>query len=130
MAITFDKINRAIAKAQNISTVPDPTLFSKYHDNEVIDEDKSVRWNREEVAKRNEAYNAEKTRLMQECDKAWSDVTELYIKYIAQETNMTEAKARIVYSYLYARYHHSSLSTMHDEIEDFIDMVNNLQKID
>lgn len=43
---------------------PDPDRFHHYCDpNVIIDEDKTVRWNREEVQRRNDEYNAEKDRL-------------------------------------------------------------------
>lgn len=42
---------------------PDPSKFPKYKKNDVIDEEQSVRWNREEISRRMQAYQDEVNRL-------------------------------------------------------------------
>lgn len=45
---------------------------------EYIDENKSVKWNKEEIEKRNAIYKAEKERLLSEKDKALYNIKERY----------------------------------------------------
>lgn len=47
----------------NRKPFPDPFKFPKYKENDVIDEEQSVRWNREEIARRMQAYQDEVNRL-------------------------------------------------------------------
>ena len=58
-----DEFVKAYEAACNISCLPDPYKFPKYKEGDVIDENKSVKWNREEVAKRIQARNDEVARL-------------------------------------------------------------------
>lgn len=62
----YDQTNEfveAYEAACNMSCLPDPYKFPKYKEGDVIDENKSVKWNREEVAKRIQARNDEVARL-------------------------------------------------------------------
>ena len=58
-----DDFVKAYEAACNMSCLPDPYKFPKYKEGDVIDENKSVKWNREEVAKRIQARNDEVARL-------------------------------------------------------------------
>lgn len=49
-----------------------------YHLGQYIDENKSVKWNKEEIKKRNAMYEAEKEKLLLEKDKALYNIKEKY----------------------------------------------------
>lgn len=49
-----------------------------YHLGQYIDENKSVKWNKEEIKKRNAIYNAEKEKLLLEKDNALYNIKEKY----------------------------------------------------
>ncbi len=51
--------------------VPDSNLFKIYSEYYVFDEDKSVKWNKEQVELKNEEYKQEKERLIKLRDKEW-----------------------------------------------------------
>lgn len=66
-----------------INTRPDPVQFPWYNENDVIDIDQTVRWNREEVARKRQAYNDEKARLEKLQEDKYKEVNELVKNTVA-----------------------------------------------
>jgi hypothetical protein len=55
----------------HMSIMPNSNLFKIYSEYYVFDEDKSVKWNKEQVKLKNEEYEQEKERLIKLRDKEW-----------------------------------------------------------
>ena len=55
----------------HMSIMPNSNLFKIYSEYYVFDEDKSVKWNKEQVELKNEEYKQEKERLIKLRDKEW-----------------------------------------------------------
>lgn len=94
----------------------------KYKIGEVIDEDKTVKWNREEVERRNKLreeevkkLNAQKNKMLLE----WIDAVKLYI---IEETKVKKDKADEIYNYLYGKYHSYGLLEVLANMDELLDL--------
>ena len=96
----------------------------KYKIGEVIDEDKSVRWNREEVERRNKLHEEEVKRLNTEKNLLHVKWVEAVYAYIMQETGVKEKKAKDIYNYLYTHYHAYGMSEMLNHLDDLLWLFN------
>ena len=95
--------------------------FSKYREGYVIDEDKSVKWNREEVEKHNIRYQEEVKRLNNEKNKLYTELVSTIKEYIIEETNVKKTRAEKIYNYLYEE-HSGNILEMLDYIDDLLDL--------
>lgn len=86
---------------------PDPEKYPKYKPEDVIDVDKSVRWNREEVARRIQAYKNEIKRLedirLENIHKVNNDVIEaiafeLDNRHIVPDKDVAHKKATTLFN--------------------------------
>ena len=59
----------------HMSIMPNSNLFKIYSEYYVFDEDKSVKWNKEQVELKNEEYEQEKERLIKLRDKEWKELS-------------------------------------------------------
>ena len=59
----------------HMSIMPNSNLFKIYSEYYVFDEDKSVKWNKEQVKLKNEEYEQEKERLIKLRDKEWQELS-------------------------------------------------------
>ena len=113
-----DMFDRAFAMPTKTKTKPVP-------ENYVFDEEKSVRWNREEVARHNARVIAENEKLKEAQKVAINAATEALREYIkdTSRTGFTYEQVTIIYNYLYSRYHHcwSDLMASVDETIDMFD---------
>lgn len=117
---TWYDLRKAYEKACGMSCRPDES-FRKVREGDVIDEEKSVRWNREEVQRLKAEYEAEVKRLNTAKNEAVNDVFARAVKLIASDMEVSEEKARILWSFLYDKYH--SGGEMFDQAEEYIDLI-------
>ena len=59
----------------HMSIMPNSNLFKIYPEHYVFDEDKSVKWNKEQAKLKNEEYDQEKERLIKLRDKDWQELS-------------------------------------------------------
>lgn len=92
----------------------------KLPDDAVIDEDKSVRWNREEVKRLNNERKAEYVRLQNLKGQKGDEVYEHIYQYIMGELGKrcTHKKAEAIFSYAYELGHANDLSDIYDHLID------------
>lgn len=69
--------------------------------NHIFDEDKSVKWNKEEVERRNNNIYKQRQEDKKEKAKLYNDVEESIKKYIVQQINVTEEKAIKIYNFVF-----------------------------
>ena len=70
----------------------------KVKEGHIFDEDKSVKWNRQEVERVNNEYQEEVNRLENVRGEALVDATKYAYKYITQETGQSEEKAKVFWN--------------------------------
>lgn len=80
-----DSYSEDLYKISRMKIAPDVKDFPIYVEGDVIDEEKSVRWNREEVTRRMQAREDEKFKLIGLRNKAFEQANENAINSIAQE---------------------------------------------
>ena len=89
----------------------------KYDVNHVIDEDKSVRWNKEEVTRlnliRSESVNVYRNKKHELTGNMINDIVE----YIKTWHNLLEYQARIIVERLYTE-HHSDMNCFFNSIDE------------
>ena len=98
--------------------------FRKVKDGEVIDEDKSVRWNREEVKRIQEEYFAEERRLIEARRDEILAITDRACELVAEETDLPLEKAKILWNFVDSKYH--AYGETFRMIEDYIELVSEL----
>lgn len=101
---------------------PDRNKFHRYSDpNAIIDEDKTVRWNREEVQRRNDEYRAERDRLYSLYCEANENCVKSAKRYIMDELGIDYDKASVVWNRLYDDDHaygyQEVLNCLNEEID-------------
>ena len=85
----------------------------------VIDEEKSVRWNREEVVRRNNSRKgtlAAYTAKINQCSK---DINEKIVAYIRSEFGFGETIARIIFNQAYESDHHAGAEEVANYAHDY-----------
>ena len=88
---SFESLHRLLDETNCMSCKPGPE-FKKIPVGTVIDEEKSVRWNREEVERIREEYTEEVKRLNRERNKKYNEVVIRIIALISKETGLSEEK--------------------------------------
>ena len=119
----WSKIENDYEKACKMSCKPG-NEFPKVKTGDVIDEEKSVRWNREEVARIQERYLKEVQRLNKEKNEAILKVEQRAVNLIAADADISIEKAQIVWNFVYARYH--AYGEMFNVIYDYLDLAEQL----
>lgn len=101
----------------------------KLKEGTVIDENKSVKWNREEVERINALRDEELKKLNTAKNLERTKLEEEIVKKLADEGKITYAKAKKIYSYAYSQDHSWGLgaviNTAHDLMDFFLE-VNSL----
>lgn len=59
----------------HMNIIPNSNLFKTYDEHYIFDEDKSVKWNKEQIKLKNEEYKQEKERLIKLRDKEWQELS-------------------------------------------------------
>lgn len=93
---TVFEIKEAVRKGE-FNPKPVGRFIKRFPENHVIDEDKSVKWNREEVARLNEAALAEHTAKRQANRKLEEKMKSEIFKSFASEFNISEAKVEVAF---------------------------------
>jgi predicted nucleic acid-binding Zn-ribbon protein len=99
--------------------VPNTT---KYRVDHVFDEEKSVRWNREEVERQNQAIDDERKAAYAARNAAIKELDEAVVKYITETTHLNEKLAEKVL-YAVQRDHEDNWWNYVDDLADFTEAV-------
>lgn len=126
--ILIDDIKEKWYKVVDFSTIPDSS-FKSYPHGYVFDEEKSVKWNREELERVNAEYHNERDRLRRAYSDLYNEANDLTLKYIMQETRMNVDQAKILWLYVDREYHHD-LYELFEKLDEFIDLHNDIAKAD
>lgn len=95
----------------------------------MIDEDKSVKWNREEVERRIKSREEEVKRLNRE--KA--EINKLYEEglkaRLAEEYDLSLEEVNLIWDYAYSEEHSSGLNTVYTYFDDLAGLYEDLKKV-
>lgn len=94
----------------------------KYKVGTILDEDKSVKWNKEEVERLNTIYEAEVRELNKRKNQLYIELVNAIQEYIIQETKVNTKQAGKIYNYLYNEHHAYGLNGVLDHLDDLLDL--------
>lgn len=114
---------------RNCSSKPDPNIYHRYSEGAVIDEDKSVKWNREEVKRLNDEYQSECERLRKEYNKIQSLVTDAIIKDLSEEYELSAAECEIIWNRAYSEEHGCGIYSVVDKFRDIAEIYDDLLSV-
>ena len=123
---TIDELKEDFLLAMNMPTVPN---FCKVKPDHIFDEDRSVRWNREEAIRVNNEYDAMCKILRAERDVAISLATDRIKKHISINVVCSLQRASLIWNFVYDQYH-SNTDELFDKLEDFEELFANYERID
>lgn len=108
-----------------------PLGIHKYREGYIIDEEKSVRWNREEVQRRNNAYNNEYDRLKYVRNHSlFVAIDTIKCQYILNNLNLPISEiADKIWSKSYENGHSGGASEIFNYIDEYIEFVNDVDKL-
>lgn len=116
----WDEIAMDFERMQNMSCKP---TRRKIKVGTVIDEDKSVRWNREQVEENNTLFAKEVADLNTAKNKTRDEILQDVYNKIQAETGTSIEAAKEVYNYAYDRGHSCGYRSVIAELIDLIDLV-------
>jgi DNA replicative helicase MCM subunit Mcm2 (Cdc46/Mcm family) len=119
---SWDEIKEKWANYEKFSC--QPANYKKMKEGTIIDEEMSVRWNKEQVAKNNEGYNKELVEKQKEKNKLRDDVLQdIYAKIVDEVGyNLTNEKARAIWDKAYADGHSCGFSEILIYLDEYIDL--------
>lgn len=108
------------------NTMPSPYGLQRYSANHVFDEDKSVKWNKEQVVLKNKERTDKREEYRKESNKLENQLREDISNAIAEEYGFNKEQADIILGYAYEQHHSSgyyevinSLGELCDVFESF-----------
>lgn len=109
-----------------------PTGLTKYPTGYIVDEEKSVRWNREYVEQNNEKYRLEVSRLNTVKNKARDALKEHIYERIQFEVghDLSREKARLIYEMAYERGRSYGFYELEKSIHELIELATMLLATD
>ena len=94
----------------------------KYKAGHVFDEDKSVKWNKEQFEKLNKKHDDEVKDLNRQKNLLYTSLVEAIKEYIISETKVSKKKAEKIYDYLYEEYHAYGLMESLRHLDRLLDL--------
>ena len=122
---TWEQIKDEFEAMNQMSCVP---RFKKLKSDYITDENKSVKWNREQIelnhAKYNQVVKELNTKKNKERDRIYKDI----ILKIRQEVgfNLDEKSASMIWEYAYSQGHSDGFSSILSWLNEIINLVHNL----
>lgn len=113
---------------KNFSYKPDEKEFPKYNRGDIIDEDKSVKWNREEIERRINVRAKEVKRLKTLGNKLDNLYEKTIIKALAKKYKISAKEASIIWGKAYEDSHSFGVKYVYDTFVELADMYEELRK--
>ena len=114
---------------RHFSCKPDKKEFPKYNPGDIIDEEKSVKWNREEVERRMTARAEEGKRLRALYNELNGLYEEAMIKALAKEYKISEKEVGIIWAKAYEDDHPFGMMSVYDKFCELAEMYEELRKV-
>ena len=123
---TIESLREDFLLALSMPSVPD---FSKVKPDHVFDEDRSIRWNREEAIRVNNDYDEKCRVLRAKRNETVNQVTDRIKKYISINVGCSLQRASLIWNFVYD-YYHSNTNELFDRLEEFEELFENYERID
>lgn len=116
----YDKYSKVIQKYEKASDMPTTPKERTYSANHIFDEDKSVKWNREEVVRRNEQIKNDRESLQNARFKAIREAEDDIIEYLSDSyPSISKEKVRKLFDKIHSSFYRDYFNCT---IEYVIDM--------
>lgn len=113
-----------LEEMENMSCKPS---YRKPKTGDVVDEDKSVKWNREEVIRLQNSYDEEVKRLNTAKNNRRDELYKELYKVIRSEVGgITIKDAQQIFSYVYNEEHSYGYVEVFNKLEDIVQLVSNI----
>ena len=117
-------IKQDLKSLEEVSVKPD---FDRPKEGDILDENKSVVWNREQVASLQIAYDDElKRRKADKQQKHSQLMAELYDAIVSEVGNITTGDAAAIYSYAYEEGHSGGYDNVFVYLEELMDLIGDI----
>lgn len=117
--MTIEALYNMAEQYTNFSCKP---KSNKYKVGTVLDEDMSVKWNREEVERLNKIYDDEVKELSEQKNELYINLRRATNAYIIQEINVDKKKADKIFNYLCNEYYSYSFKEVLNHLDDLLDL--------
>ena len=103
-----------------------PIGIGKVREGHIFDEDKSVKWNREEVERHNAEYQRRVAELNTERNKKFEEVVGLVVEKIQDEVghNLSKKKGRAIWDYAYSSSKSYGFDSVLATLEELISLAD------
>lgn len=105
MTLYLSEINDKYRNGDYTNKMPSPYDLKSYSKNHIFDEDKSVKWNKEQVELKNKEKHDAIKKYREESYRLSSQLDEDIKKAIAKEYTFNEKQAEIVFIHAYQEHH-------------------------
>jgi hypothetical protein len=112
-----------------ILSMPSAPDFCKVKLDHVFDEDRSVRWNREEAIRVNSEYDAKCKILCKKKTEAVIQVTDCIKRHISIYVGCSLQRASLIWNFVYDHYR-SDIDELFNKLEEFEVLFGNYERID
>lgn len=130
-------------KIDKMSAFPDHEKFAMYKEGHVFDEEKSVKWNREEVKRKNKEYKEELKRLIKEHKEEFDLAKDTVISLIADKLKTIlpgadaelihpdnlKKKADLIFANAWEKRHSYGMHEVLTEVEELVDFIDDFMKV-
>ena len=103
--------------------------YPKYLPNSVIDEDKSVKWNREEIQRRNDVREQKRKDLRILENNIRNVYENAIVESLATEYKISYDEAKLIYDFSYTEHHSYGVSEVVDYCYEYLQLYENLKNV-
>ena len=109
------------------NTKPYPSKTNNMKDGYIADENKSVKWNKEQVELANQEYNRQRREYMEEEHRLGALFEQDVIDYIRVFHNHNEEVSKLIFNRAYEKSHSYGYVAVLDEVLDIADFIDLLR---
>ena len=125
--MSYDRYSEVITNYEKATDMPTRPKENTYSANHIFDEEQSVRWNREEVLRRNEQIKNDRDSLQRARYKAIMDAEEDIVNYLADSYSLiSREKVRElfdkIHSKFYRDYFNCTIEYVIDMCEEYLEI--------
>lgn len=118
--ITLENLYDKAHEYENFSCKP--AHCCKYKIGTIFDEEKSVKWNREEVERKNFEFENAVKQLNHEKNLLYTELISMINSYITVETGVSVKKSEKIWNYLYSNYHAYGLAECLNHLDELLEL--------
>lgn len=127
-AMYIDDISSKYRNGDYDNKMESPYSLRKYREDYVFDEDQSVKWNREEVIRKNKKVQDKKDTYKAESSRLQNQLNDDIIKAIMFEYGFNEEQAQIINGHAYDKHHSSGYYEILNCLNEICDIFQRFEK--